>query len=157
MEQTKELNYKITFKETGKKASISGDAILVVLRKGKISEITVEEYYLSKKDGLIASELHKSSFRLPYEELSFVWKYMENQTVNQVRPRKIPKPRFKFKKTRFSRVYFDITYDKIQTLISWFNENIERGAYKVPASHHIVHRIEKICIYNWNKVRIEKS
>ena len=153
----KDPKFTITFKETGKSAVIDGDAVLVVLRKGKISEITVEEYFESKKDGLVASQINKSSFRLPYSELSFLWKYIENQPINQVRPRKFPKPRLKFRKTRFSRVYFDVTHDKVQALISWFKENINRGIYKVPASHHMVHRLQEMSKYNWNKVKIGKS
>jgi hypothetical protein len=153
-----DLKYTITFKSTGKSALIGADAKLIYLKNGNPTEATVEELYSTNKyDFIVASEFDKSTFLLPYKALNFVWGYMKRQKANQVRPRKHSKPRFKYKKTRFSRIYSDITYDKVQELITWFQENIDRKLYKVPASHHIVHRVKDICKYNWNRVTIRKS
>jgi len=155
--QTKDPKYKITFKSTGKIGKIDGEAEILVLKNGNATKCSVADAYCNKYVHLIATSLDKDTFLLPYSALNFVWKYIEKQDQTQIRPRNYPKPRFVFKRTRFSRIYSDISYDKVQNLLLWFQENIDNGIFKVPASHNIAHRIKEICKFNWNKVKIGKS
>ena len=150
----KDHRYNITFTKYGTNIFVYGDVELPILREGKIKKEKVKDI---KRNDLLGSAFHEDTFLIPHSQLRFFWNYLKKQDSNQVRPRKHFKPRLKYKKTRFSRIYSELSYQNLDNHIKWFKENIDRGLYKKPACLHILHRLKEIAKINWNKVKIEES
>ena len=154
MKQIIEDNYTITLDKSGNSLKLNGESTVIILRNTSIMKVKVKE--LKRKD-LLASEFDKDTYSIPYNNLSFFWRYLDKQKTNQVRPRKYRRPKVRYKRTRFSRIYLNIEHVNMERYISWFQENIDRGIYSKPACLNIVHRLKKLCQYNWNNISIEKS
>jgi len=150
----KEDNYIITLTKSDNSFVLNGEETVIILRKSSILEVQVKKL---KKTDLLASELNIDTFAIPHENLNFFWKYLDKQKLNQVRPRIHKRPKIRYRRTRFIRLFLNIEYINMQRYIAWFQENIDREAYKKPACLNIVHRLKKLCQYNWNNINIEKS
>lgn len=133
------------------------DKVFSILRKGKKDFACTTS--LKRGDLLDLNRLNSSPGKdcnIPYSQLGFFWRYLKKFPQNQVRPRKHKRPKVRFVKTRYSRVYMNISRSTLKRHILWFKENIDRGLYNVSALH-ILHRLEHIASTPWDEVRSIKA
>jgi hypothetical protein len=136
-----------TVEYEGGKVTIPEALDMTVLQGGKIKKLTAVQI---KRGDLLRVEGGSSS--IPYSQLKFFWNFLKKFPQNQVRPREHERPKLRFTKTRYSRVYHNIGQGVLQRHILWFEENIERGLYGVSALH-IAHRLKEIANTSWAEVK----
>lgn len=123
------------------------DQNISILKNGKRKEAKPAEL---KRGDLI--EVTENGCTVPYKQLGFFWKYLEKFPQNQVRPRKYFRPKIRFVKTRYSRVYMNLSPGTINRYVLWFGENVDRGLYNVSALK-ILYRLKDIANTHWDEVQ----